>query len=156
MDLEWISPRVPVPLLLCYFSCNEQGHTDSKRTESPYLDKPRADGLGAMLLRHAIARKQFVRESGLPEKMRRPGQLSPQGNIKRVIRRRNPARKPVKRRPDTTDMPFVSLILHALDLGDFLRQFLVAAGWDQLQVVSQEDLVLQFARRAAGDQTEAC
>jgi len=45
---------------------------------------------------------------------------------------------------------------HALDLGDFLRQFLVAAGWDQLQVVSQEDLVLQFARRAAGDQTEAC
>ena len=77
-------------------------------------------------------------------------------DIKRVIRRRNPARKPVKRRPDTTDMPFVSLILHALDLGDFLRQFLVAAGWDQLQVVSQEDLVLQFARRAAGDQTEAC
>src|SRR5438093_8803953 len=47
-------------------------------------------------------------------------------------------------------MPFVSLILHALDLVDFLRQFLVAAGWDQLQVVSQEDLVLQFARRAAG------
>ena len=28
-----------------------------------------------------------------------------------LIRRRNPARKPVKRRPDTTDMPFVSLIL---------------------------------------------
>ena len=81
MDLEWISPRVPVPLLLCYFSCNEQGHTDSKRTESPYLDKPRADGLGAMLLQHATARKQLVRESGLPEKMRRPGQLSPQGNI---------------------------------------------------------------------------
>src|SRR5206468_11236336 len=74
-------------------------------------------------------------------------------DIKRVIRRRNPARKPVKRRPDTTDMPFVSLILHALDLGDFLRQFLVAAGWDQLQVVCQEDLVLQFARRAAGDWT---
>src|SRR2546426_8822253 len=28
-----------------------------------------------------------------------------------LIRRRNPARKPVKRRPDTTDLPFVSLIL---------------------------------------------
>src|SRR5438046_9354713 len=35
-------------------------------------------------------------------------------DIKRVYDARNPARKPVKRRPDTTDMPFVSLILHAV------------------------------------------
>src|SRR2546425_887314 len=102
MDLQWISPRVPAPLLLCYFSCNEQGHTDSKRTESPYLDKPRADGLGAMLLRHAIARKQFVRESGLPEKMRRPGQLSPQGNKTRYATPQQPENAPDGRRILTT------------------------------------------------------
>src|SRR6266705_2527837 len=32
--------------------------------------------------------------SGLPEKMRRPGQLSPQVNIKRVMRRRNSQKTP--------------------------------------------------------------
>jgi hypothetical protein len=29
--------------------------------------------------------------------------------------------------------------------GDFLRKFVVATGWNQLQVVSQEDLVFPFA-----------
>ena len=43
---------------------------------------------------------------------------------------------------------------HAFDFGDLLRQILLVAGWGQLQVVSQEDLVFQLDGRAAGDQAK--
>ena len=41
---------------------NERGHADSQRTKSADLDKPGADGWGAMLLRHTLARQQLVRK----------------------------------------------------------------------------------------------
>ncbi len=49
---------------LCYLFPDEQRYIDSERTESPDLDKSRANERGAMLLRFAVARQQLVRESG--------------------------------------------------------------------------------------------
>ena len=66
-----------------------------------------------VLLKHSCLQERMVALGALPPRKKSAdlGSSRCEVDIKRVIRRRNPARKPVKRRPDTTDMPFVSLIL---------------------------------------------